>query len=158
MGSWRGYRIVSVIVPAPSSPPEPLPFFVYGTLRPGERNHDVLLRGRTRTEEPARLTGAVLYEGPGFPYAVEEPGGVVRGELVTARPETYEELLSVLDRLEGYVAGDPRSLYERVAREVVSEADETAVRAWVYVAGPAVAARLRAGGRVIESGAWSSRR
>lgn len=153
MGSWRGYRIVSVIVPAPSSPPKPLPFFVYGTLRPGERNHDVLLRGRTRTEEPARLTGAVLYEGPGFPYAVEETGGVVRGELVTARPETYEELLAALDRLEGYVAGNPRSLYERVARE----ADETAVRAWVYVAGPAVTARLRAGGRVIEGGAWSSR-
>ncbi|MFF0787766.1 gamma-glutamylcyclotransferase family protein [Streptomyces spiralis] len=145
-----------MIVPAPSPPPEPLPFFVYGTLRPGERNHDALLRGRTRTEQPARLTGAVLYEGPGFPYAVEEPGGVVRGELVTARPETYEELLTVLDRLEGYVAGDPRSLYERVEREVVREADETAVRAWVYVAGPAVTARLRDGGRVIEGGVWSS--
>ncbi|MGW5195924.1 gamma-glutamylcyclotransferase family protein [Streptomyces spiralis] len=145
-----------MIVPAPSPPPEPLPFFVYGTLRPGERNHDALLRGRTRTEQPARLTGAVLYEGPGFPYAVEEPGGVVRGELVTARPETYEELLTVLDRLEGHVAGDPRSLYERVEREVVREADETAVRAWVYVAGPAVTARLRDGGRVIEGGVWSS--
>ncbi|MEU0601943.1 gamma-glutamylcyclotransferase family protein [Streptomyces sp. NPDC006393] len=148
-----------MIVPAPSPPHGPLPFFVYGTLRPGERNHDLLLRGRTRTEEPARLTGAALYEGPGFPYAVEEPGGVgvVRGELVTARPETYEELLGVLDRLEGYVVGDPRSLYERVEREVVREADETAVRAWVYVAGPAVAARLRDGGRVVEGGAWSSR-
>ncbi|MGW0081429.1 gamma-glutamylcyclotransferase family protein [Streptomyces sp. NPDC003393] len=146
-----------MIVPAPAPPPEPLPFFVYGTLRPGERNHDVLLRGRTRTEEPARLTGAVLYEGPGYPYAVEEPGGVVRGELVTARLETYDELLTVLDRLEGYVAGDPRSLYERVEREVVREADETAVRAWVYVAGPVVTARLRDGGRVIEGGVWSSR-
>lgn len=28
-----------------------LPFFVYGTLRPGEHNHDLFLRGRTRTEE-----------------------------------------------------------------------------------------------------------
>lgn len=29
-----------------------LPFFVYGTLRPGEPNHDLFLRGRTRAEEP----------------------------------------------------------------------------------------------------------
>lgn len=158
MGSRRGYRIVSVIVPAPSSPSEPLPFFVYGTLRPGEPNHDVFLRGRVREVEPARLNGAVLYEGPGFPYAVEAPDGVVRGELVTARPEAYGGLLTALDRLEGYVAGDPRNLYERIAREVVREADATVVRAWVYVAGPAVTARLRDAGRVIEGGVWSSRR
>lgn len=132
-----------------------LPFFVYGTLRPGEVNHDVFLRGRTRSEDPARLAGAVLYDGPGYPYAVEEPGGAgVRGELVTALPEAYAELLVELDRLEEYVPGDPRSLYERVEREVVRVADGTAVRAWVYVAAPAVAARLRAGGRLIESGDW----
>ncbi|BFO21282.1 hypothetical protein SHKM778_76700 [Streptomyces sp. KM77-8] len=84
-----------------------LPFFVYGTLRPGGTNHDLFLRGRTRHEEPARLRGAVLYEGPGYPYAVEEPGGAVTGELVTALPEAYEGLLAGLDRLEQYVPGIP---------------------------------------------------
>ncbi|WP_244217688.1 gamma-glutamylcyclotransferase family protein [Streptomyces carpinensis] len=147
-----------MITPAHFSAPEPLPFFVYGTLRPGERNHDVFLRGRTRAVQPARLTGAVLYEGPGFPYAVVEPGGVVLGELVTARPEKYEELVTALDRLEEYVAGDPRSLYERIEGEAVRAVDETAVRAWVYVAGPAVTARLRAGGRLVQGGDWASRR
>ncbi|MFD5566399.1 gamma-glutamylcyclotransferase family protein [Streptomyces cadmiisoli] len=134
-----------------------LPFFVYGTLRPGEPNHGLFLSGRTRTEEPGRLTGAVLYDGPGYPYAVEEPGGAVRGDLVTARTRDYDELLAALDRLEEYVPGDPRSLYERVAREVVREADGAAVRAWVYVAAPAVAARLRARGRRIEGGDWLTR-
>ncbi|MFD4414631.1 gamma-glutamylcyclotransferase family protein [Streptomyces sp. NPDC058251] len=132
-----------------------LPFFVYGTLRPGEHNHDLFLRGRTRSEEPARMPGVVLYDGPGYPYAVDEPGGVVSGELVTARAEAYEELLVALDRLEDYVPGDPRSLYERVARDV-TRADGTVVRAWVYVAAPAVAARLRARGKLIEGGEWSS--
>ncbi|MEV5340171.1 gamma-glutamylcyclotransferase family protein [Streptomyces sp. NPDC052676] len=135
-----------------------LPFFVYGTLRPGEPNHDLFLRGRTRIEESARLTGAVLYDGPGYPYAVEEPGGAVSGELVTAHDEAYDELLAVLDRLEECTApGDPRNLYERVVREVVRTADGTAVRAWVYLAAPPVAARLRASGRLIEGGDWRAR-
>ncbi|MCT7354125.1 gamma-glutamylcyclotransferase [Streptomyces sp. 15-116A] len=134
-----------------------LPFFVYGTLRPGEVNHAPFLRGRTRAQEPARLPGAVLYEGPGYPYAVEEPGGTVSGELVTAREEEYAALLGELDRLEEYVPGDPRNLYERVEREVIRAADGAAVRAWVYVAAPAVAARLRGRGKLIEGGDWHGR-
>ncbi|MFI9818932.1 gamma-glutamylcyclotransferase family protein [Streptomyces sp. NPDC052013] len=134
-----------------------LPFFVYGTLRPGEVNHDLFLRGRTLAEEPGRLPGAVLYDGPGYPYAVEEPGGVVSGELITAREEEYTALLAELDRLEDYAPGDPRNLYERVEREVLRTADGTAVRAWVYVAAPAVAARLRGRGKPIEGGDWRGR-
>jgi len=131
-----------------------LPFFVYGTLRPGEHNHDLFLRGRTESEEPGRMRGIVLYDGPGYPYAVEEPGGVVNGELVTALPEAYEELLAALDGLEEYTPGDPRNLYERVVREATSADGTTLVRAWVYVAAPTVAARLRARGKLIESGDW----
>lgn len=133
-----------------------LPFFVYGTLRPGEVNHDAFLLGRTTTEEPARLDGAVLYDGPGYPYAVEQPG-TVHGDLVTARPDAYDDLLVALDRLEDYAPGDPRNLYERVERKAVRTADGTAVRAWVYVAAPAVAARLRLRGDLIESGDWAAR-
>ncbi|WP_329283309.1 gamma-glutamylcyclotransferase family protein [Streptomyces sp. NBC_01451] len=134
-----------------------LPFFVYGTLRPGEPNHDRFLRGRTRSERPGRLTGAVLYDGPGYPYAVAEPGGVVHGELVTALPEVYDELLAELDELEECVPGDPRSLYERVARRVTLDAEGSAVSAWVYLAGPVVAVRLRARGSLIKGGDWRAR-
>src|SRR5262245_58185041 len=73
-----------------------LPFFVYGTLRPGEHNHDLFLPGRTRREEPGLLPGAVLYDGPGYPYAVEQDGGTVTGEIVTTLPEAYGELLAAL--------------------------------------------------------------
>ncbi|MFD6970817.1 gamma-glutamylcyclotransferase, partial [Streptomyces sp. NPDC059949] len=31
-------------VERPQDPTAPLPFFVYGTLRPGEVNHDLFLR------------------------------------------------------------------------------------------------------------------
>ncbi|MFF7328880.1 gamma-glutamylcyclotransferase [Streptomyces sp. NPDC008150] len=136
-----------------------LPFFVYGTLLPGGAHHDRHLRGRTRHEEPAVLPGAVLYPGPGYPYAVEEPpaasaaGPGVRGGIVTPHPGAYAELLAGLDELEEYVPGDPNSPYVRVARAAVL-GDGTRVRAWVYVAGPAVAARLRAHGRPITGGDW----
>jgi gamma-glutamylcyclotransferase (GGCT)/AIG2-like uncharacterized protein YtfP len=133
-----------------------LPFFVYGTLRPGEHNHDLFLHGRTAAEEPARLAGAVLYEGPGFPYAVEDPdgGGTVEGEVMTAAPGEYGELLAVLDHLEGYVApGHPRNLYERMARDIVRP-DGAAVRAWVYFAAADVARRLRAHGTTVPGGNW----
>ncbi len=138
--------------------PPPLPLFVYGTLRPGEPNHDLFLRGRTHSEERARLHGAALYDGPGYPYAVDTPGAVTVGELVTARPDAYPQLLRELDRLEEYAPGDPHNLYERVEREVTRETDGTAVRAWVYLAAPAVTARLRTHGKPIEGGDWIDRR
>ncbi|MFG3494011.1 gamma-glutamylcyclotransferase family protein [Streptomyces sp. NPDC047928] len=129
-----------------------LPFFVYGTLRPGAHNHALYLRGRTAVEEPARLPGAVLREGPGYPYAVRGPGDVV-GDLVHAVPGAYRALLSVLDRLEGfYGPGHPLNLYEREPCDVVRGRDGAFVRAWVYVA----AARTEPG-PPIEGGDWFSR-
>ncbi|MFJ9028743.1 gamma-glutamylcyclotransferase family protein [Streptomyces sp. NPDC102274] len=140
-----------------------LPFFVYGTLRPGGPHHDLCLRGRLAEEEPARLAGALLYDGPGYPYAIEAAGtaapgavasGTVVGELVAAKPGEYDELLTALDELEGYEApDDPRNLYVRVARDVL-RADGTPVRAWVYFAAPRVARALRAHGRLIADGDW----
>ncbi|MFM9369673.1 gamma-glutamylcyclotransferase family protein [Streptomyces sp. Da 82-17] len=131
-----------------------MPFFVYGTLRPGECNHDRHLHGRLAAATPALLPDAVLYAGPGYPYLVEQPGaGPVHGELLTARPESYDALLADLDRLEDYRPGDPHNDYERVAR-AVRLPDGATRRAWVYVAAPAVRARLRAHARPLSTGDW----
>ncbi|MER7521261.1 gamma-glutamylcyclotransferase family protein [Streptomyces sp. NPDC126499] len=126
-------------------PREELPFFVYGTLRPGAYNHDRFLLGRTAAEEEAVLPGAVLHDGPGYPYVV--PGaGRVTGALLTAAPGAYGELLALLDRVE-LPAG-----YERTAREVLRTRDGAAVRAWVYEAAPEARP-----GPVIASGDWFNR-
>ncbi|KPC58832.1 gamma-glutamylcyclotransferase family protein [Streptomyces chattanoogensis] len=136
--------------------PERLPFFVYGTLRPGEANHTWTLRGRTTAEEPARIAGALLYDGPGYPYAVAGPAdAVVHGTLVHPRDTDYDEVRAVLDRLEGYAPGDPENVYERVVTEAVRP-DGGTVRAWVYLAAAPLAARLRATGPLIEGGCWLS--
>jgi hypothetical protein len=71
----------------------------------------------------------VLYGGPGHPYAVEESGGVVSGEPVTALPEAYAGLPAEPDRPEEYVPDDPRGLHEQAARNAVRADDGTAVRA-----------------------------
>ncbi|WP_079025390.1 gamma-glutamylcyclotransferase family protein [Streptomyces yangpuensis] len=134
-----------------------LPFFVYGTLRPGEVNHTLFLRGRTAAEEPATLPDAALYDGPGYPFAVHRPGTAVVGELITAEPGAYRELLAELDRLEEYEGpGRPGNVYDRFARQALRP-DGTAVRAWVYLASPLIARDLRRSGTEIPGGDWFNR-
>ncbi|WP_438490584.1 gamma-glutamylcyclotransferase family protein [Streptomyces sp. S186] len=139
---------------------ERLPFFVYGTLRPGQVNYARTLRGRTATEEPARIAGAVLYEGPGYPYATTGPAdAVVHGALIHPRDTDYDAVRAALDHLEGYTPGTPAgagNLYERVVTEAVRP-DGSTVRAWVYLAAEPLATRLRAGGTPIAGGHWTGR-
>ncbi|MEW1659785.1 gamma-glutamylcyclotransferase family protein [Streptomyces sp. NPDC093707] len=139
---------------------ERLPFFVYGTLRPGEANYARTLRGRTAAEEPARIAGALLYEGPGYPYATAGPAdAVVHGVLVHPRAADYDAVRALLDHLEGYTPGTPAgagNLYERVATEA-ARADGRTVRAWVYLAAEPLAGRLRATGTPLAGGRWTGR-
>ncbi|MGW8849693.1 gamma-glutamylcyclotransferase family protein [Streptomyces xiamenensis] len=128
---------------------EPLPFFVYGTLRAGQRHYAWTLRGRTTREEPAVLAGAMLYEGPGFPYAVAVPDGgheaspargaraTITGELMYVPRPAFDEVLATLDRL------------------VVRVLDGT--RSWTYLAADPLATRLRTAGTPIPSGDWLAR-
>ncbi|MFE5591916.1 divalent cation tolerance protein CutA [Streptomyces sp. NPDC056549] len=123
-----------------------LPFFVYGTLRPGAYNHDRFLAGRIGTEADAVLHGAVLHDGPGYPYVVPADEGRVVGTLLTPSAGDYGELFGLLDRLELPVG------YERVAKDVVRVRDGARVSAWVFLAAPDAPL-----GPVIESGDWFER-
>ncbi|WP_308011908.1 gamma-glutamylcyclotransferase family protein [Actinacidiphila acidipaludis] len=130
-----------------------LPFFVYGTLRAGERNH-ALLAGRTASWTPATLPGTLLFEGPGYPFAVADPAGaaVVHGDVVDIPPEHFARVLADLDRLESYAPDDPGSLYLRVVRDVHTARGPRA--AWLYLAGPSLAADLLDSAHPIPTGTW----
>ncbi|MCZ4096302.1 gamma-glutamylcyclotransferase [Streptomyces sp. SID13666] len=137
-------------------PPSRLPFFVYGTLRPGQANHP-LVEGRTAPPRPAVLPGALLYAGPGYPYAVAAPAAepvtdTVHGELLDVLPDQYDTVLADLDRLEDHVPGARGNLYERLALRVIC--DGLRCDAWVYLAGEGPARTLRASGRIIPGGDW----
>lgn len=135
-----------------------LPFFVYGTLRPGEPNYARLLAGQTASEAPATLPGAALFTAGPYPFLVTAPdlllpGDAVRGEVVALRPPVYRLVLADLDRLEGYVEGGAQNLYERVVAEVLTAGGPR--RAWLYVAGAGALAEIRAGAlRRIPGGVW----
>ncbi|WP_329569750.1 gamma-glutamylcyclotransferase family protein [Kitasatospora sp. NBC_01266] len=132
-----------------------LPLFVYGTLRSGQRNHTHYLGGHCTRIEPAVLAGAVLHQGPGYPYAVADPdpGRRVRGELITVRPADFARVLTALDELEG-CRPDGTGYYVRLRRPVIVTAHGERVAAWVYLAGPELSARLRARPAPIPSGDW----
>ncbi|MGW3039602.1 gamma-glutamylcyclotransferase family protein [Kitasatospora sp. NPDC001159] len=136
---------------------EALPFFVYGTLRSGGRNHAVHLAGRCVEIRPAVLEGAALHSGPGFPYAVPDPtpGRRIVGELITVRPGAYAGALATLDELEECRA-DGTGLYVRRQLAVRTTTGEQR-EAWVYLAGLAAEARLRAWPALIASGDWADR-
>jgi gamma-glutamylcyclotransferase (GGCT)/AIG2-like uncharacterized protein YtfP len=114
-------------------PPEPrLPVFVYGTLRPGEKNYRRYLAGRTCEELPATIRGRLCYvaEG-GYPY-LEDGDGRVRGELIFLDGDRYAETLQGLDELEEYDPQDEAgSVYLR-RQAIVEPQDMAATVAWVY--------------------------
>jgi gamma-glutamylcyclotransferase (GGCT)/AIG2-like uncharacterized protein YtfP len=125
---------------APERRPRPhdwvqLPFFVYGTLRPGQANYRLLLKGYTVAEIPAKIEGMALYSLRTFPIIVDAgPDSVVQGDLMVVHPVHYEQAVRALDHLEGYdPALDPESsLYRRVRRQVLLDTGGSAL-AWVYL-------------------------
>ena len=78
-----------------------LPFFFYGTLQTGFKNHTNVVRGRYASVVPAALPGADLFHyAAGWP-GITDGAGVVIGQLLYAHDAEYLELLSDLDTLEG---------------------------------------------------------
>jgi gamma-glutamylcyclotransferase (GGCT)/AIG2-like uncharacterized protein YtfP len=126
-----------------------LPFFVYGTLLPGQPNdhlwHDAIVDQREAT-----MGGARIYDMGYYPMLVEAASGVVHGMLLEVRPEQYGTIKLDIDALEGYVPGAPGpQAFRRCAREIVVKGGEK-VEAWVYV----VDASFVAGSESIASGSW----
>jgi len=121
-----------------------LPVFVYGTLRPGSRNHEPVLRpwlaGPCR---PATLPGHALHHLDGLPFLVAGDGEVV-GELADLEPAGAADAVAALDSFEGVDEG----WYERA--EVTVAGGE---RAWAWLAGGRVEPLLGEDTRVVH-GDW----
>lgn len=117
---------------------EQLPFFVYGTLIPGQPNEHKWLDSIAATT-PAVYPHGRLYAFPTFPMMMEmetaqEPP--VQGVIVQVEAHRYEEVLRLLDELEEYdPQNETHSPYWRMKKQVFTR-DGTAVWVWTYVGQP----------------------
>ena len=123
-------------MPVPKKKPrttsERLPVFVYGTLRPGQKNYTRFLAGRTTEELPATVSGRLyIAEEGGYPFL--QPGeGWVIGTLMFLTPDQHATTLKQLDHLENYdPENEATSLYLRRRTNAIL-ADGSRVPAWVY--------------------------
>jgi len=111
--------------------PLPLPFFVYGTLLPGQPNEE-LWEGSIINVETAFLDNSCIYDMGFYPMLVSQNDGVVTGKLITVYELAYEKILSRLDALEEFDPSQPeRSTYLRRQRRVRTITGREA-NAWVY--------------------------
>ena len=109
-----------------------LPFFVYGTLLPGQPNYyywgDAIL-----AMETAVFPNGRLYDLGSYPMLIEAEGGSVTGAVITVDQSQYHAILTRLDQLEEYDPEQPeQSSYIR-AKRAVQLPDGRIQTAWVYI-------------------------
>ncbi|MBK8989422.1 MAG: gamma-glutamylcyclotransferase [Chloroflexi bacterium] len=112
--------------------PEPLPFFVYGTLLPGQPNA-YLWQEAVAGQQTAVLPNGRLYDLGAFPMLVQEGEESVRGVLLQIEAEQYQQVLDRLDALEGYDPTRPDASAYRRVKCLVTGADGRLYTAWVYL-------------------------
>jgi gamma-glutamylcyclotransferase (GGCT)/AIG2-like uncharacterized protein YtfP len=113
------------------------PFFVYGTLLPGQCN-DHYWGGYILRSVPAVLSCAKLYEFPGYPMLIEslDSASKVVGQIIWVGPDRYEAVLTKLDQLEEYDPADVKnSFYLRLAKNI-NTGNGSSITTWVYVGKP----------------------
>ncbi len=111
-----------------------LPFFVYGTLLPGQPN-DHFWGNTILRHEPAVHHGADLFSMRHFPMMIEPDRceGSVIGKLIWVDPDRFEQVVHQIDILENYdPAHHETSPYQRLQRDVFT-ADGESVTAYTYV-------------------------
>lgn len=100
--------------------------FVYGTLRQGQSNHQ-LLNDAILVSEQANVNGKLYDTGEGYPALLLNQESSVFGEIYSVTQDT----LQTLDILEGYKEGRESNLYYRCKKE--AQTDNAALTCWVYV-------------------------
>jgi gamma-glutamylcyclotransferase (GGCT)/AIG2-like uncharacterized protein YtfP len=110
-----GYRLTTDAV-------RPSAVFVYGTLMPGEERWP-FIEEHVVAARQATVAGQLFDTGRGYPCALFDRPGTIPGAVIELDPARVDELLMLLDEIEGVEIG----LYERVV--VTTDANEPV---WSY--------------------------
>lgn len=125
--------------------------FVYGTLKPGERNYPYYCEGKTLKERETYTYGKLYHLLLGYPGLMEGEDKI-KGFLLTFADET---ILERLDELEDY---DPlrtpeQNEYQRKRIPIYSLDDQFLGEAWGYVMTREKIQQHQ--GTLVTSGCWS---
>ena len=128
-----------------------LPFFVYGTLLPGQPNYELWSESIVQHQK-AFFPNGRLYDLGAYPMLIEGSGGPIIGEFATISEPDYEKIMLRLDTLEGYDPQLPEaSDYQRREREIHLASGNREI-AWVYLGNELAAAEAI----LISSGDWAA--
>ncbi len=108
--------------------------FVYGSLREGFFNYDKYLKGKVNSIKPAKINNMIVYHMPykGYP-AIMKGEGIVYGEIMEIKPEIYDETMSAMDKMEGFISkNNPQNEYEKTILEVEHIDDGKTEKCYVY--------------------------
>jgi gamma-glutamylcyclotransferase (GGCT)/AIG2-like uncharacterized protein YtfP len=119
----------------------PLPFFVYGTLLPGQPLFP-LWRETITALRPAELPYARLFDLGYYPMVVDSLAGVVRGLVVELEPDSYTSIAAILDEAEGVAPGQFGAPFYQRRRRVARLSGGQSVVAWVYIGDPVLVVGL----------------
>ena len=127
--------------------------FVYGTLKPGERNYLNYCEGKTIKETKAYTWGELYHLSLGYP-AMTEGNKKIEGYLLTFADAN---ILTSLDVLEDYARARSPELnqYYRQQVPVYNLTDDFLGSAWVYLMSLEKIKQLR--GIPLNCGSWNSR-
>lgn len=131
-----------------------LKVFVYGTLKPGERNHQLYCAQAVSVQEA--IAYGKLYDLPmGYPAAIFPETSLVRGYLLTFIDAT---ILQSLDELEDYYPYQPNSqnLYQRHQIEVYDLSKKSLGKVWTYSMNQQQIDDY--GGTLIDEGRWTEKK
>ncbi|MDJ0632953.1 MAG: gamma-glutamylcyclotransferase [Xenococcaceae cyanobacterium MO_188.B29] len=126
--------------------------FVYGTLKPGERNYLRYCAGKTIRETQAYVKGQLYHLSLGYP-ALTEGDKKIEGYLLTF---ANNSILTSLDELEDYHPDRSPELNEYYRQQVLvyNLADDFLEKAWIYLMNLAKIEKLQ--GTLLNSRYWSS--
>ena len=127
--------------------------FVYGTLKPGERNYLYYCAGKTIRETKAYVRGELSHLPLGYP-AMTEGDKKIEGYLLTF---ANNSILTSLDELEDYHPDRSPDLneYYRQQVPVYNLANDFLEKAWIYLMNLEKIKQLQ--GTILDSGCWSSK-
>ena len=127
-----------------------LKVFVYGTLKEGRPLDRVLLAKLRTSVKDATIEGSIFtFKHASFPTIKLDGKGTVIGEVHTYPEKHLEDVVRMMDAIEGYNASQPdKGLYNRHEVKATLKNGDV-VTAWAYEYNGSVDPNLR-----IEEGIW----